>query len=488
MNARAVWLLVAMGTLCASCGDNDENVNPDAGADATPPTPDGSPDAANPFVPPTPALVPLAAAGTDQLLGAAAGPGGTLYAVGFRAPGVMTTDDREMVLVRLTAAGALDTTFSGDGITTINVTVGGRNGELARGIAVQSTGKVVIAGAIEHDIAATGPAASDRDVAVVRFNTDGTVDDTFGDPADDGIQILDLNTGYDNAGTWAGADAPWGLTVDSMDRVVVHAAQLGEGLDMMGDPRTDTDFAVLRLTADGVLDDTFGGGDGKFLLDIQESDASVRAVIALPDDTLLAGGYSDTPGLGSTQPVVFKLTTAGVLDTNFATGGVFHEIVLATITEVYALGLQGTSIVTAGYGRATGDTNDWVSLRFTAGGVLDTTWGDQGAVVIDPSGTMVGDNCRNVVSLPGNRTLLIGSVGPGNVPEQNATFAVLDGNGALDPAFGTGLHMYDIGGNDAFWGGAVSGDNVIIVGFKGGGTAPTPTMNDDAYAVVLPLP
>ena len=55
--------------------------------------------------------------------------------------------------------------------------------------------------------------------------------------------------------------------------------------------------------------------------------------------------------------------------------------------------------------------------------------------------------------------------------------------------YGTGIHRFPLGsnGNDQFWGGAVSGDQVTVVGYKGGGAAAsqTETSNDDAFAAVF---
>jgi hypothetical protein len=227
------------------------------------------------------------------------------------------------------------------------------------------------------------------------------------------------------------------------------------------------------------------------------SAATPRGIHVLTDGSILAAGYAVTAGLGpNPQPVLFKLDGNGDPITTFADDGVFHDAVLSLQTEVYNVAIHGTNIVTAGYGRESGDQNDWVSMRFNvATGVRDLGWGgaSNGVVSFDPSGTAVGDNCRNAIALPGGKTLLLGSTGPGNMPAQDAVFAVLDATGHLDTAYGTGVHIYRFGaantGNDQFWGGAVSGSNAILVGYRGGGAAAAQTAdkNDDSFAVILPL-
>jgi hypothetical protein len=172
---------------------------------------------------------------------------------------------------------------------------------------------------------------------------------------------------------------------------------------------------------------------------------------------------------------------------------VFHDTVLTIQTEIYGAGIHGTNMVTGGYGRDTGTLNDWVSMRFDINtGVRDTTWGGapNGAVLFDPSATHDGANCRGALALPGGRTLLFGSVGPGNQPAQDAAFAVLSAAGLLDAAFDGGVHVYPLGqnGNDQFWGAATQGNSAILVGYQGGGSTQTSSMNDDAFAAIMTLP
>ncbi|MGZ8365846.1 MAG: delta-60 repeat domain-containing protein [Nitrospira sp.] len=67
----------------------------------------------------------------------------------------------------------------------------GKKAELARSVVVQSDGKIVIAGPMEHDTAATGDSAPDRDIAIARFDNTGQLDQTFGT---NGITRLDPST------------------------------------------------------------------------------------------------------------------------------------------------------------------------------------------------------------------------------------------------------------------------------------------------------
>ena len=465
--------VITLGLALAACGDDGQKQTPDA---AVMP-PDAAPDAAMPFTPPTPFAVPLAAAGPDQLQSATAAPGGKFYAAGFAAQTL--TGTRFVTVVKFSATG-LDASFGDNGKVTTTVEFRGAADEVD--ITTQPDGKILVSATV-----ANATNANDRDVAVIRLLDTGAVDTTFGT---DGIATINVNDAILVGTALTGTDASRGLTANAAG-IFLHAISRGVGDKTGGGPRTDTDFTVVKLTPAGAVDTTFGT-NGQFRLDIVESDATSRGIRVLDDGKILAGGYANSPGVGTTQPVLYKLTAAGALDTAFAENGVFHDTVLLMQTEVYNFAVHGDKFVTAGYGRNAGTLNDYVSLRFDINtGARDLTWGGAaiGAMLFDPSGTMLGSNCRNAVALPDGKTMMIGSTGPGNMPAQDAVFAVLDATGKLDTTYGTGIHKFPLGanGNDQFWGGAVSGDQVAVVGYKGGGAAAaqTETTNDDSFAAVF---
>lgn len=469
-----------------------DTTTPDAGpeetlADTTP----GETDTSE-FTPPEPIRLALSESAPDQLQSAVAAPGGGFFAAGFIAAGLSSSDMREVVVVRLSATG-LDTAFGTGGVVSTGVDFKGGSDEID--IAVDSQGRIVVSAVV-----ASETHAGDTDLAVVRLTSAGALDTSFGDA---GVAVIDLNDGIAGDSGVSGGDRVRGLALDASDRIYLHALRLADG-EVDGAPRTDTDFAVVRLTADGELDASFADG-GEHLLDLRgaapasiPSNATPRGIVVLADGSVIAGGYATTDGLTTgPQAVLYKLDADGALDTTFGGIGYFHDVVLGVQTEVYGFAIHGTHLVTGGYGRDSGDQNDWVSLRFEiATGARDTAWGGapNGAVVIDPSGQMVGDNCRNAIGLPGGKTALIGSTGPNNQPAQDAVIAVLDADGTLDASFGTGIHIFTFGdgdgGNDQLWGGAVAGDHALFVGHRGGGAAADQTAdnNDDAYMVVLPLP
>lgn len=428
----------------------------------------------------------LSPAGPDRFYGVTVAPDGSIFAVGQIGSSTDTDADLALLLAKFTPAGALDATFGSDGVVVRNV-ANGTNGELFRGVVVQASGKIVVSGTIEH---AGATDARDRDLALARFNVDGTTDTTFGT---DGVVTLDLSAGAPN-GTSFLADSAWGLARYDDDRLVVS----GGMVKTRDDSTLDTDFVLVRLSADGVRDASFGEA-GVFSLDTSfagtHDNASPRDVTILPgSDGVVGAGYRPVPG-ADTAPVVYKVTDAGVLDATFGSKGVFSEALLAEQTECYQAVVQpkaggGYALVTTGYGRELEtETTDFVSLRLTSSGVLDPTYGTNGLVRFDVGG--FGDNSRRLVVLPDRRLLLVGG-GRLTSADVDGAALVLSPDGVPDTSFAPrGLRTYELGGPaDFLWSVALSPDQktAALAGIKGVGNSPTPpSANDDAALVLLPL-
>lgn len=417
----------------------------------------------------------FSADGHDRLYDVAFDADGKILAVGVRADGIDAATDLSTLVARFTPDGALDPSFGSGGSVVKNLAVG-TTGEVARGIAVQSTGKIVVAATVEAEGAAD---PRDRNIALARFLPDGALDTSFGTA---GVVVLDLSAGVAD-GTAFSADMQWGLALASGDKLVISGAMVASG-------RTDTDYALVRLDADGARDASFGT-NGVFSLDIGNAPASARRATVLADDSVVLAGYRKEAG--AVLPVVFKVTAAGVLDTTFGVGGVFSEAVLAATTEAYDAVVQGDKLVTIGYGREnTTDDLDWISLRLTASGTLDPTWGTGGHVLLDAAG--FNDNGRALTALPDGRVLMVGG-GRTAAAESDAMLAILaNADGAPDASFGPGgIRLLDLGGpNDFLWSVAVQpgGKLAVAAGIAGANSdsGAGPLGDDDAALVLVPLP
>jgi len=128
------------------------------------------------------------------------------------------------------ADGDLDTTFGTNGKVTTDI----RSYNSARALAIQSDGKIVVAGEVS---------IGGDDFAVVRYNTDGSLDSTFGID-NSGIALTDFGVNNDYAAA---------IAIQNNSKIVVGGSSGG-------------DFAVVRHNGDGSLDTTFGAGGGVITL------------------------------------------------------------------------------------------------------------------------------------------------------------------------------------------------------------------------------
>src|SRR5207249_432117 len=137
-------------------------------------------------------------------------------------------------LARLNVDGTLDTTFGAGGIvkTFFGDGVSGSTNAEARGVALQSDGKIVAGG----NASVGGPLPR---LALARYETDGGLDPTVGSAG-----MTTSSVGASGATAWAIALQPDGKIVTAGSVVL----------------RGRTRFMVARYTGDGSLDTSFGTG------------------------------------------------------------------------------------------------------------------------------------------------------------------------------------------------------------------------------------
>ena len=290
----------------------------------------------------------------------------------------------------LTGSGYLDSTFSGDGRTTVNVS-GDDTGEA---VAIQADGKIVV----------VGSSSGGTDIAVARFATDGTLDATFG--GGDGIVVTDIN----------GDDAAYTVAIQTNQKIVVGGFSDGT-----------VDAAVVRYDTDGTPDTSFGGGDGIATAAIGQG--SIVYDLAIQGDGAIVAAGAATPDGIKGVALVARFDSSGVLDTTFNNpDGYITTNLGAGGGGLNGVAIQGDgAIVAAGGSYSTSSTNVAV-LRYTSAGALDATFGGgDGKVTTDVGSFDLG----NEVTLQGDGKIVVaGAVG-------NAKNALLryDTAGTLDTTF-----------------------------------------------------
>jgi uncharacterized delta-60 repeat protein len=136
----------------------------------------------------------------------------------------------------ITGGGAAGNDLGGGGILSLGSvsTLIGTQEDVANSVAIQSNGKIVAGGYTSNGL--------NRDLAVVRYNTNGSLDTTFDS---DGIATTALGPGDDAASS---------IAIESDGKLVITGP-------------CNRDFGLLRYLPNGSLDTTFGGGDGVSTID-----------------------------------------------------------------------------------------------------------------------------------------------------------------------------------------------------------------------------
>jgi uncharacterized delta-60 repeat protein len=214
------------------------------------------------------------------------------------------TCDADYIVCDLAAAayladGSLDTSFGGDGRVTTSV--GTEYGALSwpRRNILQSDGKLVAAGVIYQD-------DGDVDIVLVRYNPDGSPDNTF---SDDGVAVLDFE----------GANNYPQDIIATPDGKIMIAGAFGTLL-----PNSVNYFPenalLARVNADGSLDDTFGGGDGYFTWQYNGGPTSAQYMVITPAAELMLLGW--VPGASDGGDCTLqRYDLEGNLDQTFGTNG-----------------------------------------------------------------------------------------------------------------------------------------------------------------------
>ncbi|MFI7635963.1 hypothetical protein [Nonomuraea sp. NPDC049400] len=348
--------------------------------------------------------------GDDVAEGVAVQPDGKIVVIG-RTIGVFA-------LARYNSDGSLDSGFGSGG----KVTTDFGGDDSASAVALQPDGEIVVVG---HG----GPGG---DFALARYNSDGTLDSSFG--ADGRV-----TTDFGGSG-----DAALAVALQADGKIV--AAGAGGGTFV---------FALARYNSDGSLDSGFGSG-GKVTTDLTGASEHARTVAVQSDGMIVAAGRSG----GAGDFAVVRYNADGGLDSGFGTLGVVTTSfgTFEDFAEGMALQSDG-KILAAGY--SGGTDSDFALVRYNGDGTLDPGFGSGGKVTTDfASG---GSDGANAVVLQADGKIVAAGRGVG-------TFALsrYDSDGSLDPGFGSGGKVTTDFGTSAATAVALQADSKIVAaGFSG---------------------
>lgn len=304
-------------------------------------------------------------------------------------------------------SGSLDLTFGQGGKVTTNVS----NGEtFMNSVLIQPDGKIVTVGY-------TGPGAFQGKFCVIRYNADGTLDNSFGI---DGVAETTLGSDEDLA--FSGVLQP--------DGKILAAGYAWNG--------NDYDFALVRYTTEGLRDITFGQS-GIVTTDFGGGYDLARKIILQSDGKMILAG--STIGTTSNEDIAFaRYFGDGQLDGSFGQNG---KVVVKMDKPGFSLSQQINSmtlqadgkILASGYTEVFEQpvTHSFVAVRLNADGGLDNTFGSGGILV-----PLIGvDDVATSIQLQSDgKILLFGKARISEVGFDDFVLARCNANGTLDVSFG----------------------------------------------------
>jgi uncharacterized delta-60 repeat protein len=380
----------------------------------------------------------------DEIWGLAIQSNGKIIAVGYSYIPSTTTSD--FAVVRYNANGSLDPTFSGDGKLITNF--GGI--DQAWDVGVQSNGKIIAAGrkcvsgicdvalarynangtldttfsgdgkvltdlgggdngsygglAIQPDgkilLAGYASIGANREFAVYRYNANGTLDPTF---SGDGIAVGNFGAGKQ--------DYTYDLALQGDGKIVVAG--------QTGDDGNNDDFAIARLNPNGTADTTFSG-DGRVITNFGADDSPFGLALQPDGKIVVCGEKRDSISHGA----VARYNTNGSLDTTFDGDGrkVFNVIASRSAHAWDVIVQSNGKIVMAGNTDNPADDGDFFLVRLNSNGGFDTTLSGDGKVTVD---LIRYDHALALALQPDGKYVLGGTGGDIGVPSVFALARVL---------------------------------------------------------------
>jgi uncharacterized delta-60 repeat protein len=247
------------------------------------------------------------------------------------------------------------------------------------------------------------------DFALARYNTDGSLDTSFGTG---GMVLTDFNNGNN--------DVANALAIQKDGKIILAGFSNAIGSDGF---LLAADFALARYNTDGSLDTSFGIG-GKLLTNFifigapsNGGDDAANAVAIQTDGKIVAAGFFKLPVGGTGLPTgggfaLASYNTDGSLDPSFGSGGnvitVFSGNGSSDVANGIAIQSDG-KIVAAGVSLVNG-SDEFALARYDTDGSLDPSFGIEGKVLTD-FGNGSNDAAKAVVIQADDKIVAAGSAG-----------------------------------------------------------------------------
>ncbi|MEZ5428445.1 MAG: hypothetical protein R2747_19400 [Pyrinomonadaceae bacterium] len=321
--------------------------------------------------------------------------------------------------MRLNTDGTLDTGFSDDGVVITQYSAFNQVEKLL----IQPDGRIILGGTRHF---------GQNDFAMVRYNTNGSLDTSFdGDGgAASPINIISEDFGKD-------------MVLQTDGKIVMVGSTAA-------DQNSPTDIGIIRRNVNGSLDTSFNG-TGILRVQFPNVNAGAEAVLIQNDGKIVIGGFLFT-GINNAL-LLMRFNPNGFLDTTFGTNGLTLTPVNSSNNSIRTLAQQSDGKILAG--------SQNLIARYSLNGILDGTFGNSGLVTAPQT-------VQEIIVTEGDRFMIGGSVGSAVAASR------FNSDGNIDTSFNnTGTFSASATGSSCFGSSiALQNDGKIIIGGNCGLSVP----------------
>lgn len=345
-----------------------------------------------------------------------------------------------LLVTRYLTNGDLDVTFGNSGYVTLLV----GNNCSASSVSLQTDGKILVAGTT---YAQSGNILG-SDIMILRFNSDGTKDNTFGI---NGLRVINLN---------------YTQTINSM-LIQNNGSIIVGGLFTSLSNTNETTFGLARFYSNGNLDTTFGVNG--FVYTPNLSRGELLDMKFIDNEDIIAVGRWNVLGryvivrYNSNGQVVnsFGPNNNGTVVVAYNNIALLNKCAISNNNEIYATGATFNNI----------KYNAFIT-KYNSNGIIDNTFGVNGIVLKNFGNTPNGvskSSFGNDICFDNNNNLIVGySFGPTN--DYDFGLESLNLTGELNTSFGNnGFFFTTFGdGHEYFRTMLIQPDNkIVMAGNKG---------------------
>lgn len=316
---------------------------------------------------------------------------------------VVGTDDAgdDFVVIRLNANGSLDQSFGEGGRVVTDFLEGA---DVARAVAIQPDGKIVVAGTARRSV------GNRPNFAVARYETNGALDASF---SGDGKLVIEFGTSEGFA-----------VVVQPDGKILVA------GYDFSVISGTEANFAVARTNADGTLDTTFDG-DGKASTDFFAGNDIAFDLALQPDGKIVAAGTKDIGKNPAQDFALVRYNANGSLDASFGNNGKVTTDFFSNLDDAKAVAVQTDGKIVVGGSAVTAANTSFALARYESGGSLDASFDGDGKAITDFGGAFSA--ISDIVVQSSGKIIAVGKT----LIKTGSFFAIarFKKDGSLDPKF-----------------------------------------------------